>query len=72
MTLGIFLYHQSKIRTPLERKFSLKLQASSVLQNAVAHIFGSMRDESICIFDNILSGGNKEQLRTQTKQLIDI
>ena len=46
--------------------------ASSVLHNAVAHIFGSMRDESICIFDNILSGGNKEQLKARTKKLIDI
>ena len=44
--------------------------ASSVLQNAVSQIFGPMRKESICIFDNILTGGTKEQLRQRTKELL--
>ena len=46
--------------------------ASSVLQNAVSQIFGPMRDESICIFDNILTGGSKEQLRLRIKKLLKI
>ena len=46
--------------------------ASSVLQNAVSQIFGPMRDESICIFDNILTGGTKEQLRIRTQKLLKI
>ena len=46
--------------------------ASSVLQNAVSQIFGPMRDQSICIFDNILTGGDKEQLRFRTQQLLKI
>jgi hypothetical protein len=46
--------------------------ASSVLQNAVSQIFGPMRDESICIFDNILTGGTKEQLRLRTQKLLKI
>jgi hypothetical protein len=46
--------------------------ASSVLQNAVSQIFGPMRDESICIFDNVLTGGTKEQLRLRTQKLLKI
>lgn len=36
--------------------------ASSVLQNAVSEIFSPMQDKSICIFDNILTGGDKTQV----------
>jgi hypothetical protein len=46
--------------------------ASSVLQSAVSQMFGPMRDESICIFDNILTGGSKEQLRLRTQKLLKI
>ena len=46
--------------------------ASSVLQNAVSQIFKSMNDESITIFDNILTGGSKVQLRLRIERLLKI
>ena len=46
--------------------------ASSVLKNAVSEIFEPIRDESICIFDNILTGGTKETLVTRVKNVIDL
>ena len=46
--------------------------ASSVLQNAVAQIFKPMNDESITIFDNILTGGSKVELRLRIARLLKI
>ena len=46
--------------------------ASSVLQNVVAQIFAPIRSESICIFDNILTGGTRETLVSRVKNVVDL
>jgi hypothetical protein len=44
---------------PLRPRFMMEgvSPASNVLQNIVAELFNSVRNESICAFDNILTGG---------------
>ena len=59
---------------PMRPRFMMEgvAPASSVLQNAVSQIFATIRSESICIFDNILTGGTKETLVTKVKDVVDL
>ena len=59
---------------PMRPRFMMEgvAPASSVLQNAVSQIFAPIRSESICIFDNILTGGTKDTLVTKVKNVVDL
>ena len=59
---------------PIKPRFMMEgvAPASSVLQNTVTTLFESIRSTSICIFDNILTGGDKTSLRLRVSAVLDL
>jgi hypothetical protein len=57
---------------PIKPRFMMEgvAPASSVLQNTVTTLFESIRSTSICIFDNILTGGDKTSLRLRVSAVL--